>query len=325
MKSHLCWLAAIGIFVSSGACAQDAFQSLKTFSDVPGIDEQALKKGTVLTRAAGIDGFSRGIYAEFVWWMAAPPSAIAKVVTNGPEAAPGQPKIYRTIRGTPSIDSFSAFKLDGSRAADKTLIKQTTSGDGLFLGGKELAEATDAMAKSTTVETAEAVWRKILLGRCVLFQKAGLRGQPALSHGNEVITALGDIRGMISAFPKVAKRFGKTLADTLYASSGSRGSLWWDLSVVNNVQNPSAGATFVVESPESIRVFDVTFFSGGTYFFAASLYEAWSWNGGALVWRLDVLSIPVRSYSLGMDRKIGSKMMGEEVTEQIKRWQKTLK
>ncbi len=55
-----------------------------------------------------------------------------------------------------------------------------------------------------------------------------------------------------------------------------------------------------------------------TYFMALELIQLWPVEGGTLVWQVDFVSAPFRTYLGGVDRFIAGKQMTEETLDTIK-------
>ena len=80
----------------------------------------------------------------------------------------------------------------------------------------------------------------------------------------------------------------------------------------------TAGMLCARKSPGSCQVLDTTYFTSGTYYLSIDLYQLWPWENGTLVWQVDYISAPFRSYAIGVDKVLAAREMLKDTGRSIR-------
>ena len=163
---------------------------------------------------------------------------------------------------------------------------------------------------------ASTAWQLILQKRNDAVAGGGLPAMPAYQAGSATIRAADEYRSLLKMTPAIAKTFAGLTAAKPFSSDGASAAdetvPYAEQGDVNGHTSFTLGVLAARKSADSWQVVDCTYYAADTYFVSLSLYQFWAWEGGTLVWEIDYIAAPFRSYLGGVDRLFAGKELSKE-------------
>lgn len=320
----------------SGSAAAGPIEELKTLSGLGAeIDARKLLEGEV-TSGRGTRGgdFARGAYVESCYFVRAPLTAVGDAFLHWDPTAHKELEVeaYRGYRWPASPEVFKPLELSSTRASDRALIERTrevlvgrsgSGGEAAAAGELHLSAADLGGSETSDVN---AFWRGVLRARSEAFASGGLAAVPTYSVSGTEINARVELRSLVKMTPKIAAHFAPlTEARPLVANAktaADEAGGYWAQAQVRGRAHLGLGLLCARKSPDSWQVLDSTYFTSGTYYLSVDLYQLWPWENGTLVWQVDYISAPFRSYAIGLDKVLAAREMLKDTGVSIRHFRR---
>lgn len=315
----LFWLAAA---TAAGAPAHAGpLDEMRARSKLPPIDLATVKRGEIVSIRGPMGSFSRGIYLESCYFIHAPINVVGATLLHWNPLPHKELEVrpYREFSLPASADVFKTLQLNSAIADDRWLLGHTAEiFQGYQTGDLHLTEEEAALLRKKPM-TPSAAWQEILRRRSDALARGGLSAvAPYVSH--ETISPGSEFRKLLTLAPKIARHFRPITEAQPIVTSGNPASeavAYWEATKVRNHTTLQLGVFAAHKSPESWQLIDCVFYPSDTYFMALDLFQLWPVDGGTLVWQVDFVSAPFRSYLGGIDRFIAGKQMMQETLDTI--------
>ena len=287
------------------------------------VNQAGLLRGEIFSDRGTQGSFPRGAYAESCYYIKAPVVVVGALqMHEEPPAKPREGVIYQTHSWPAPPDLFRKFQLSALRPADRKLLDWTVAvgrgeKDVLHLDAGEEETVRRELAGSGAKDVlASIAWQRILQKRNDAVAGGGLASMPAYQAGGATIRAADEYRSLLKMTPAIAAKFaGLTGAKPFFADGAQTADEtvpYAEQGDVNGHTSFTLGALAARKSPDSWQVVDCTYYAADTYFVSLSLYQFWTWEGGTLVWEIDYIAAPFRSYLRGVDRLFAGKELSKE-------------
>lgn len=309
-----CWL---GLAPARAAAAPaDPLTELAGLSGLGTLDAARLKGGEIFSARGTQGSFARGVYIESCFYVRAPAAAaLAALLQWDPSKHPeDEVTVYQTFRSPGGLDFSRLTALDGKRAPDRWMLKQSRAVAEGAPSELHLTLAEEAILRREP--DAGVAWKRVLQGRAEAVAAGGLAAAGYYLADGLKIEPAREFRSLLAMTPKIAARFaGAESAEGIgYAEQGlTQGHSTFALGVLNSRQ----GA-------RSAQAVDCTYYPSDTYLLSTNLYEIWAWEGGALVWEIDYVSAPFRAYARGLDKVFAGREMIKETRKSIELFRRTV-
>ena len=327
--------------------AADPLTEIKAASGLEGLDAAKLRRGEIITGRGTQGSFGRGVYAESCYFLQAAPEAVQRTLLHWNPSTYKETEVsayatYHWPAGSP--EAFKTFALNEKTAVDRTLLDWTvaagTRGEAgeLHLRPDEVAGFRQAFAGrdlapvGAKAAAASVAWQGLLARHSEAVGGGGFAALPSYKAADgATIQAAGEIRSLLKMTPKVAARFTPlTGARGLLDGGGTTAQEivpYAEESLVRGHTSFCLGAMAAMPTPgetTGFLVLDCSYYTTDTYFLSFSLYQAWPWEGGTLVWEVDYASAPFRSYLGGVDRVFAGREMTKDSTGAVATFRKEL-
>ncbi len=307
----------------NAAASAEPIEELRQLSLLPEIDLAKLQAGKVVTERGALGDFSRGIHLEVVYFVKAPMDAVGNALLHWDPVKHRDPEV-RLYHEYPfpggAAGAFKTLQLSANFAGDKWLLDQTAraaqtgeAGD-LHLTSEELA-----LVREKAKSPGEA-WQEILRRRHEAMARGGVAAVPPYGT-DKSISPGSEFRGLLSLAPKAARHFeGITQAQPIVAGGkpASESVGYWEAAKVRDHTTLQLALFAAQKSRDSWQLLNCIYYPSDTYFMSLELIQLWPVEGGTLVWQVDFVSAPFRTYLGGVDRFIAGKQMTEETLDTIK-------
>jgi hypothetical protein len=310
--------------------AASPIEQIRSAAGLPGLDLEKLKRGEIASARGPLGNFTRGVYVEDCFFVRAPLATVGEKLlhwdtSKHPEL---EVSVLREYGWPAPPNVFDALALSSNRPKDKWLIDQTRrtiiSGtpDGLFVAATEVAatKAANTSANQNDAKTNE-FWKKILASRDKAVSSGGLDELPSFQASKIDISIRSEFDGLMKMTPKIASHFQSLISAKPFSESGHSPDEvvpYWQKTLVQGHTTLHAGFLAVVKRSTSWEVADCTYFTSDTYFMSVTLYELFPIENGTLVWQIDFVSAPFRSYLGGTDRFFAGKEMIKGAAKSIR-------
>ncbi len=326
--------AIAGALLIAAVAQAGPLEDLRSLSQLPPVDLAKLKSGQITTQRAAEGDFARGISVEAGYFIPAPIAAVGERLLHWDPTKHHQPgtRLYREYSLPSAGQVFQSLRLDPSVPDDRWLLDHTydvangAAGADLHLTPAEIALIRKGVPRKRVasaqarVARANDAWGEILRRRSDSLAHGGIAAvapygsDPSVSPGSE-------FRGLLKLNRSAAQHFRSILAVKPLTGNGPSADEavgYWETSLVRGHTTLQLGLFAARKSADSWQLVDCVYFPTDTYFMALDLYQLWPVEGGTLVWQVDFVSAPFRSYLGGVDRYIARKQMTEETLDTIK-------
>ena len=291
------------------------------------LDLEKLKRGEIASARPLLGSFPRGVYVEDCFFVRASLAAVGEKLlhwdtSKHPEL---EVSILREYKWPTPPNIFDSLKLSSSRTKDKWL---------LIIQPKRLLleRRTDCLSRGMNLRPRQSrpinattrsseFWRKILASRDKAVASGGLNALPHFKAGKIDISIRSEFGSLMKMAPKIAARFQPLIAAKPFADNGNSPDEvvpYWQETLVQGHTTLHAGFLAAVRRSTSWQVADCTYFVSDTYYMSVSFYELLSFENGTLVWQIDFVSAPFRSYLGGTDRFFAGKEMIKGAAKSIR-------
>ena len=291
--------------------------AFRAWSAVETFDVEKLARGKVATEPNGSMGFARGISAQAVFVVAAPPeTALRALLTSDPTKRPAQETYQRFAFRTAQEAGFAKLKLDPKIPSVRRLLEGMRQHEDLHLSREEIAQ----LPKGESVEEAQRFWTNAMTQRWTQWTQRGeLRA-------TESFDVRGEIASLLKGEPKIAQHFAALLAPfTQAAPPAAPAQHYWDLSNVNHTAALCLGTIYTRVADGRQQVLDVNYYASSGYLASITLYEMLpitvEGQARTLVWEGCLVSAPALAGGFGVKKAVGSRLMVSDLEESVRFFQ----
>jgi hypothetical protein len=307
---------------------------IKTVSQLSELDLKKLERGEIISNRGPLGDFGRGIYAESCYFVHAPMADVVRTLVHWDPSKHRSLEVmaFREYRWPVSGEEWEQLALSGTRREDRWLIDQTwqiissSSGPGdLHVSEADVAALREPVRGGSKepplperASQATNFWRKILKTRNDAVAAGGLDALPSYSAN---ISARTEFNGLMSLAPRIAARFGLSSPSARFPPAPKAGEEiipYWKAALVRGHTGFASGVILAKPGPQSGQIIDCTYYTSDTYYLAVSLKEVWPLENGTLVWQIDFVSAPFRSFTGGLDRVYAGNQMLKAAAQTIK-------
>ena len=317
----------ICLLFTASTLAASPIDQIRSSSGLSGLDLGKIKRGEIVAARGPLGSFPRGVYTEACYFVRRPVETVGEKLLHWDTSKQPELKvsILQEYGWPPAPTVFDKVALSSSRPKDEWLIDRTAqmfaSGkpDDLYLTTNEAAAARPLSSKPRDAGVNE-FWKKILVARDRAVAAGGLNALPHFSANKTDTSQRAEFDGLMTLAPKVAAHFQPLINAKPIAGSGSSADdivPYWQETLVRNHTTLHAGFLCAQKRPGSWMVADCTYFTSDTYFMSVTLYELFPIENGTLVWQIDFVSAPFRSYLGGADRYFAGKEIVKETMKTI--------
>lgn len=329
MRLYLLALCGVLTITPLGATfAATPIDQIRSVSRLPALDLEKLKRGEVAGVRGPLGSFPRGVYVESCFFVRAPLPTVGETLLHWDTAKHPEFEIslLREYNWPTPANTFDSLAVSSKHATDKWLIDHTwlalTSGKPgeLFITANEAAGARQSGAPPNRDAKVSEFWKKILASRDKAFASGGLNALPHFFAGYLDMSIRAEFDGLMKLAPKVASHFQPLLGARPFAGDGNPADVivpYWQQNLVRGHTTVHNGFLCAQKRAGSWQLADCTYFTSDTYFMSITLYELFPVENGTLVWQIDFVSAPFRSYLGGADRFFAGKEMVKESAKAI--------
>jgi hypothetical protein len=322
----------VGVCFSPFALAfgAGALEQIRASSKLPGVELEKLKRGEIIDARGPLGSFPRGVYIETCYFIRAPLQIVGDKLVHWDTSKHPEldVAVLREYNSPASPNVFDPLALTSSKTTDKWLIDQTTQMLASGKPGELFVTANEAAAahlsnQSTPDQRDTKVndfWKKILASRDRAVATGGLSALPHFFASNIDISPRGEFDGLMKLAPKISTHFQPLLATKPLAGgefAADEVVPYWQQTRVRG-HTTLHGGFVAARKMKSWQVVDCTYFTSDTYFMSVTLYELFPIDNGTLIWQIDFVSAPFRSYLGGADRFFAGKEIVKETAKTIR-------
>ena len=328
MRSRCAIGLALLLFVRSAAFSADAIDQVRAASKIPDLDIARLQRGEVVGARGPLSDFTRGIYAENCYFIKAPLSTVGETLLRwDPTKYSAMEVLLLKEHGLPATpEIFSALELNGTRKADRFLVERAkalatteAAASGLHITSSEQQEMSQALKAGGDGDAkVTEFWRNVLRSRTEALSQGGLGAVPGFATGKTQISPRAELTRLLSLAPAIRDRFAPVLTRPPFSGPAAGGGDllgYFEASLTRGHTNLHNGFISARRGEESWQIADCTYYTSDTYFFSLILYEIFPHESGTVVWQVDFVSAPFRSFAAGLDRIYAGKEMLKSVAE----------
>ena len=325
----LALFAALTISPLGATFAASPIDQIRSASRLPTLDLDKLKHGEVAGVRGPLGSFPRGVYVESCFFVRAPLPAVGETLLHWDTSKHPEFEIslLREYNWPTPANIFDSLTLSSNHAKDKWLIDRTwqtlTSGKPgeLFVTANEATTARLTGASPNQRDTkVNEFWKMILASRDKALASGGLNALPHFSASYIDMSIRAEFDGLMKLAPNVAAHFQPLIGARPFAGDGNPADVivpYWQENLVRGHTTVHNGFLCAQKRSASWQLADCTYFTSDTYFMSITLYELFPVENGTLVWQIDFVSAPFRSYLGGADRFFAGKEMVKESAKAI--------
>jgi hypothetical protein len=298
------------------------------FTAFPNPDLNALAGGQVLQARGGLIDFQRGVTAQSLYFVAAPPVAVEdKLMTWNPAShSELQVWLHRPLPAHPTVNDFSGLNDLPDNGSVNNMVKATynyTAGsDSLQLNQGEAQTVAALHGQSQSKAQIVSVWSQILAGRVSDYLNGAVGNVNYTSNSGQILP-LSEARALLRSDPKIFQEFHPMLSGTptYNAHRTAPSQLYYECFDIENTACFGTGAVYQTASPATIQHADVEYFVSSGIYASVELEQLWpvTINGkaGTLVWRADMVSTANVAYLHGTERLASGMLMLQDVKQAV--------
>jgi hypothetical protein len=298
------------------------------FTAFAGADLAPLADGKVLQARGGLIDFERGVTAQSLYFIAAPPQTVEdKLSTWNPASHSDlQVWLHRSLPPHPTANDFSGLADLPDNISVNNMISATFSytagSDSLQLNPAEAQRVIAAQAQGKSKAAVVAIWSQLLAGRAADYLSGSLADAQYKSN-TALILPLAEARSLLHSDPKIFAEFHPLLAGTpmFNQHKTSPFALYYECFDIENTAALGTGALYHAVSPQTIEHADVEYFVSSGIYTSVELEQLWpvtiGGKAGTLVWRTDMVSTVNVAYLHGTERLASGMLMLQDVKQAI--------
>lgn len=299
-----------------------------SFTAFSGADLNSLASGQVLQARGGLIEFERGVTAQSLFFMAAPPAAVADKLQTWSPASHSELDVWlhQTLPPHPAVNDFAALANLPDNSSVNNMVNATynyTPGsDSLQLNAAEAQRAAAGHGQPHSKQFIVDLWSQIMAGR-VTDYLAGNTANDVYSTSSGSINSLTEARSLLRSDPKIFGEFHPMLSGTpVYNAHRTNPSqLYFECFDIQNTACFGTGAVYLANSPTTIQRADVEYFVSSGIYTSVELEQLWpvtlGGKNGTLVWRADMVSTANVAYLHGTERLASGMLMLQDVKQAV--------
>ncbi len=308
-------LVALALVLGATASA-GPLEELRPLSILPALDLAQLKSGKIISERGPLGEFPRGIHLEACYFVKAPMEAVGNALLHWDpvEHRDADVRLYHEYPLSGAGGAFKKLQLDGGFAGDKWLLDQTARAARTGEAGDLHLTSEEVTLLREKAKSPSEAWQEIMRRRSEALAQGGLAAVPPYG-ADKSISPISEFRGLLSLAPKAARHFEViTQAQPLVAAGkpASDSVGYWEATKVRDHTTLLLALFAAQKSRDSWQLVNCIYYPSDTYFMSLELIQLWPVEGGTLVWQVDFVSAPFRSYLGGVDRLIAGKQMSDE-------------
>ncbi len=315
---------ALALTVSLGAtAAAGPLEELRSLTLLPAIDLAKLKAGEIVTERGALGEFPRGIHLEVCYFVKAPMDAVGSALLHWDPVRHRDPEVRRyhefPFPGG-ATGAFKTLQLDSGFAGDKWLLDQTARASQTGEAGDLHLTSEELTLLRQNAKSPSEAWQEILRRRHEALARGGLAAVPPY-RADKSISPVSEFRGLLTLAPKAARHFeGVTQAQPIVAGGkpASEAVGYWEAVKVRDHTTLQLAFFAAQKARDSWQLVNCIYYPSDTYFMSIELIQLWPVEGGTLVWQVNFVSAPFRTYLGGVDRYVAGKQMTDETLDTIK-------
>jgi hypothetical protein len=298
------------------------------FSAFAGQDLTPLADGKVLQARGGLIDFERGVTAQSLYFIEAPPQVVEdKLATWNPAShSELQVWMHKPLPPRPTANDFAAIADLPDNSSVNNMIDATFSykpgSDSLQLDKGEQQGVVAAQGQGKSKATTAAIWSQILAGRIANYLSGTSAGMKYESS-SALILPLAEARSLLRSDPKVYNEFHPLFASTpmFNQHSATPFQLYYECFDIENTACFGTGALYHEVSPQTILHGDLEYFVSSGIYTSLELEQLWpatiGGKTGTLVWRADMVSTANVAYLHGTERLASGMLMLQDVKQAV--------
>ena len=265
------------------------------FTAFAGQDLSGLANGQVLQARGGLIEFERGVTAQSLYFMEAPPQTVLQKMQTWNPASHSDLDVWlhQPLPPHPTAADFSALNsLPDNKSVNNMVdatYKYTPGSDLLQLNQAEeqrLAAGHDQPhSKQFIVDT----WSQILAGRIADFLSGNIANARYRMSAGE-INPVNEVRTLLRSDPKIFAEFHPMLSGTpVYnAHRTTPAQLYYECFDIQSTACFGTGAVYLAQSPATIQRADIEYFVSSGIYTSVEIEQLWpvtlGGKNGTLVW-----------------------------------------
>jgi hypothetical protein len=298
------------------------------FTAFPNADLNALADGQVLQARGGLINFQRGVTAQSLYFVAAPPSAVSdKLMTWNPSSHHELDVwLHKTLPPRPTVNDFAGLSDLPDNKSVNNMVSATYAyapgGDSLQLsrGEQQLVAALHGQPQSKAAIV--GLWSRILEGRVTDYLNDSL-ANANYTASSGLILPLAEIGSLLRSDSKIDSEFQPLLAGTPTFNQHriTPSQLYYECFDIEDTACFGTGAVYQSASPATIQHADVEYFVSSGIYASLELEQMWpvtiGGKSGTLVWRADMVSTANVAYLHGTERLASGMLMLQDVKQAV--------
>jgi hypothetical protein len=296
------------------------------FTAFPTAALNSLAGGQVLQARGGLIDFQRGVTAQSLYFVPAPPAAVAdKLMTWNPAShSELDVWLHHSLPAHPTAADFSAINGLPDNRSVNNMVNATynyTVGSGSLQLNKNEAQTVAALhGQSPAKAQVVSIWSQILAGRVASYLNGPLGDA---TYTSPTILPLAECRSLLRSDPKIYQEFNSMLSGTpvFDAHRTTPSQLYFECFDIENTACFGTGAVYQTASPATIQHADVEYFVSSGIYASVELEQLWpvtiGGKAGTLVWRSDMVSTANVAYLHGTERLASGMLMLQDVKQAI--------
>ncbi len=298
--------------------AADPADAFRPWSAVAKYDLHKLARGRIATECNGAMTFARGISAQAIYLVAAPPETAVRALLSADPTKRAEQETHQriTFHGAPE-EAFAKLALDPKIPTVRRLLEQMRKREDLHLSREEIA----MLPKDESIASAELFWANTLAQRWARWTQRGeLRA-------TETFDVREEIASLQKAEPAIAQRFATLLAPfTRPGPPAAPAQHYWELSNVNHSAAFCLGTIYTRLAEGRHQVLDVSYYATSGYLTSVTLYEmlpiTLEGRPHSLVWEGCLVSAPALAGGFGVKKAVGSRLMVSDLEKSVRFFQR---
>ena len=298
------------------------------FTAFPNADLNALAGGQVLQARGGLIDFQRGVTAQSLYFVAAPPAVVSdKLMTWNPARHHELDVwVHQSLPPHSTVNDFAALADLPDNKSVSNMVSATygyTPDSGtLQLNQGESQLVATLRGQPQSKAQIVSLWSQILNGRVSDYLNGTLANAEYISNLGRILP-LAEARSLLRSDPKIYREFQPLLAGTPMFNQHRTvpSQLYFECFDIENTACFGTGADYRAASPATIEHADVEYFVSSGIYASVELEQLWpatvGGQAGTLVWRADMVSTANVAYLHGTERLASGMLMLQDVKQAV--------
>jgi hypothetical protein len=298
------------------------------FTAFPNADLNTLADGQVLQARGGLIDFQRGVTAQSLYFIAAPPSVVSQKLMTWSPASHHELDVWlhKALPPHPTLNDFAALAdLPDNKSVNNMIsatYNYTPGSDSLQLNKSEQPIVAALHGQSQSKGQIVSLWSQILNGRINDYLSGSLANTNYTSS-SDLILPLAEARSLLRSDPKVYREFQPMLSGTPVFNQHrtAPSQLYYECFDIEDTACFGTGAVYEASSPATIQHADVEYFVSSGIYASVELEQLWpatiGGRAGTLVWRADMVSTANVAYLHGTERLASGMLMLQDVKQAV--------